>query len=291
VALDGILLVDKDEGSTSFEVVRKIKRRLQVNKAGHTGTLDKSASGLLIICINRATSIQNLLMNNYKRYRAKILFGVETDTLDRYGQIVKTDEVNGFIDEEIEKTLKGFIGKINQIPPSFSAIHQNGVRLYKRAIKGEKFYIKPRVIEIKEISLLQNNGKLITIDVLASKGTYIRSLARDIANQLNTCGHLVELRRLSIGPFSVDKALKLEEIDADTNLIPISKALDYFPRLDVDNNKANMIFNGIALERVFNQAMIGENNNKYFNIMFNDKLIAIIEKGERIRYFKVFKDL
>lgn len=287
--LDGIILVDKDEGFTSFDVVAIVKRRLSVHKAGHTGTLDKGASGLLIVCVNRATSIQSLLMTHYKRYRATIAFGIETDTLDRNGRIVKTERVERFTDHTLHSVLRGFRGKTEQIPPAFSAIHLNGKRMYQRAVNGEEFCIQPRDIDIKELRLMKNEGKSITIDAVVSKGTYIRSLARDIAYKLGTCGHVSSLRRLAVGPFSIEDALKTEEIGEDTDILSLNQALVYLPRIAVNDKVVKKIGNGVPPQKIFSDHEHLFKKGGYFRVVFGRELIAILEKNKKLQYFKVFK--
>ena len=289
--LDGILLIDKDKGVTSFEAVRKVKSLLNAKKAGHTGTLDKAASGLLIVCINRATAIQELFMGKFKRYRATVLFGTETDTLDRYGKIIKKETVHGFSDREINNVLMGFLGKTKQVPPYFSAIHKDGKRLYKRALSGEKISIDPREIEIKELNLLKNEKQSITFEVLASKGTYIRSLGLDIAHSLGTFGHLTCLRRLAIGYFSVANAVKIAEIREDTDVIPMNEALADIPHIRVDSEKAYKVYNGVLPIKIFTEKVWQSLDAGYYRVVFEDKLIALIEKREKLSYFKVFREI
>ena len=288
--LDGIILIDKDEGITSFNTVQKVKSCLGVGKAGHAGTLDKAASGLLVVCLNRATGVQNLFMSAFKRYIATLLLGMETDTLDRYGKTVKTSSVFEYSDEDVNSVLKKFQGKTKQVPPYFSAIHKDGKRLYKRALEGENITIEPREIEIKEISLLENRKDKITFEVLASKGTYIRSLGRDIAHELDTCGYLINLRRKESGFFSVGDAFKLEEINKETSVIPLQKALNHIPQINVTPDMASMIFNGVSLNRIFPEDKWNPLVCGYYRVTLGSKLIAIIEKREYPRYFRVFKD-
>lgn len=290
VDLDGIILIDKEEGITSFHTVQKVKSRLGVKKAGHAGTLDKAASGLLVVCINRATGVQNLFMSAFKRYRAELLLGKETDTLDRYGKTVKTSRVYEYGDDDVNFVLKKFLGKTKQVPPYFSAIHKDGKRLYKRALDGENITIEPREIEIKEISLLKNRKDRMTFEVLASKGTYIRSLGRDIARELDTCGYLINLRRLESGFFSVGNAVKLDEINEGTAVIPLNKALNHIPQINVAPDMASMIFNGVSLNRIFPEDEWNVLVYGYYRVTLGSRLIAIIEKREYPRYFRVFKD-
>ena len=218
MALDGILPINKEVGRTSFETVQLVRKRIGARKAGHTGTLDKAASGLLLICLNRATSIQGLLMDHFKRYRGTISFGVETDTLDRDGLVVRSGSAGVFSTVRIKKALDQFKGKILQVPPVYSALHKDGERMHRLARSGKAVSVEPREVEIRDLKLLKNNGSSICIDVTVSRGTYIRSLARDIANSLGTCGYLSDLHRLCIGSFSVEQALYADEVDESTPL-------------------------------------------------------------------------
>ncbi len=286
--LDGIVLIDKDEGITSFNTVQKVKRIFGVKKAGHSGTLDKAASGLLIVCINRATSAQNLFMSAFKRYRAKVVFGEETDTLDRYGTIIKTSEVHEYSDEEINYVLKMFLGKTLQEPPRFSAIHKDGKRLYKRALEGEKFEVDPREIEIKELKILDRNGKSLTFEVLSSKGTYIRSLGRDIARELGSCGHLTKLRRLESGPFSVEDAVQLSVLSEESAIIPLNEALKDIPQIKVSPDLVGLIYQGVSIVKIFSPTELDRIPKGYNRVTSENRLIAIIKQEENPSYFKVF---
>jgi len=286
--LDGILLIDKKVGHTSYETVKKVKGKLGARKAGHSGTLDKSASGLLIVCINKGTMVQNVLLDQYKRYRAKLFFGIETDTLDRYGQVVKTGAVNRFSQDTIQRVLGSFTGKIDQVPPVFSALHQNGKRMYKMALRGEDIMLTPRQVEIKEISLVKKENSRIIIDVLSSKGTYIRSLARDIAAALGTCGYLEELRRTAIGPFSVDDAYTLDEITPGISPIPLNEALSTLPEVEVEDDAVPLILNGVSVKQIFRSSSLLRQKG-YIRILHRGRLIGIIQGGEKPGYFRVFR--
>jgi tRNA pseudouridine55 synthase len=288
VDLDGIVLIDKDEGITSFNTVQKVKQCLRVNKAGHAGTLDKAASGLLIVCLNRATSAQNLFMSAFKRYQAKILFGEETDTLDRYGKLVKTSQVRYYSDEEIRSAVKKFLGKTLQEPPHFSAIHKNGKRLYKRALEGEKLKVESREIEIKDIKILSRDEKSLEFEVLSSKGTYIRALGRDIAHELGTCGYITKLRRLTSGKLSVENAVKLKDLNDASAVIPLNEALKDLPQIRVTRDLVALIHSGVSLERIFPEPELTRLKQGYNRVTCENNLIAIIEKGEYPSYFKVF---
>jgi len=288
VDLDGIILIDKDEGITSFNAVQKVKRFFGVKKAGHAGTLDKAASGLLIVCVNRATSAQNLFMSVFKRYRATLVFGKETDTLDRYGTIVKTSETRKYSDNEINEVLNMFLGKTLQEPPLFSAIHKDGERLYKRALKGEKIDIDPREIEIKELNILDRNGNSLTFEVLSSKGTYIRSLGRDIARELGSCGYLTKLRRLESGHFSVENAVQLSALNKETAIIPLNEALKDIPQIEVSRDLVPLVYQGVSIVKIFSTDELDRLKNGFNRVTFENRLIAIIKQEGNPSYYKVF---
>ncbi len=287
--VDGILLVDKEEGRTSFETVKKVKKNLGVKKAGHAGTLDKFASGLLIVCINRGTSVQDLLMSQFKTYRAQIYLGLETDTLDRYGKLVKTGPLCEMSRIPVEKVLSEFTGVIDQIPPAFSAIRYGGKRLYKRALDGESVDIKPRTVEIRRIRCLDVERNRIQIEVDCSKGTYIRSLARDVAESLGTCGYLQGLRRLSIGRFSVHDAYMPEEIDMSVPIMPLYEALAHYPGFEVTGEQLPFIYNGVPIEKLIPADHPIRRLNGYVRLLHAERLVALVEAGKKLRYYRVFR--
>jgi tRNA pseudouridine55 synthase len=292
------VLIDKEAGRTSFETVQRVRKALRAKKAGHAGTLDKAASGLLIVCIDGATSVQQLLMGGLKRYRAAVRLGVETDTLDSYGKVVKTLPAGVHSDGEIEAVFSRYIGKTLQIPPLYSSIHVKGKRSYLRTLRGEEFTLEPREIEVSELKLLGKGEDVIRLEVLVSKGTYIRSLARDIARDLGTCGSLLELRRLSIGPFSVDRSLKADDLalaieepkvkEPKVPIIPLAEALGHLPRVSVDQESARKVARGVPLEKVLSEDVLDAFGEGYTRILFGDELIALVHGKTRPSYFKVF---
>ena len=204
-----LLLMDKKEGVTSFSSLYPIKKEHKGEKVGHAGTLDKFASGLMVVFIGTATRLNPVFSSFGKKYRGRLKFGAETDTLDPEGNIVKESSYIPML-EEIEKILPTFIGKQLQTPPLYSALHVDGKRAYQIARKGEELEMKPREIEISSLDIVSYKDGILECETNVSKGTYIRSLARDIAYRLNTCGHLVSLRRLEVGHFTG------EDIDKDT---------------------------------------------------------------------------
>tara|TARA_Y100001970_G_scaffold22181_1_gene25544 strand:- start:5193 stop:5837 length:645 start_codon:yes stop_codon:yes gene_type:complete len=208
---DKVIAVWKNKGMTSLDALRLVKRKLNVDKIGHCGTLDPFAEGILILCTGSKTKEIDSFMNYEKEYIATIFLGEETDTLDLTGKSVfKSKKNHQFNKEVIKEALNKYIGDIKQIPPYYSALKFHGIRLYDYARKGIYIRKKPRTVKVREISLLEiDEGNKVTIYVKCEKGTYIRSLARDIAYDLGTYGHLLELKRVAIGPFNEDNSLIL----------------------------------------------------------------------------------
>ncbi|MBC8526245.1 MAG: tRNA pseudouridine(55) synthase TruB [Candidatus Cloacimonetes bacterium] len=225
--MNGILNIDKPAGITSFGVVKKIRYLTGVKKVGHSGTLDPFATGVLLIFVGReATRNISKFANLEKEYYAKIKLGEKTDTADLTGKIIEKRQIPELSISQIETAFKSFIGKIQQIPPMYSAVKKNGIRLYKLARKGETVERKPREIEIKELKFQKLEKPFLEFSAVVSKGTYIRTLAEDIAEKLGTIGHLTELQRMRIGDFVVEKALNLNELDKEkieSQMISIEK--------------------------------------------------------------------
>ncbi|MDH4332563.1 MAG: tRNA pseudouridine(55) synthase TruB [Desulfobulbaceae bacterium] len=204
----GIFLVDKPVGPSSFRMVQLVRRALSIKKVGHAGTLDPFASGLLIICVGRpATRLISRFMDGSKRYEAVLRLGIETTTQDLEGEVVAQKEVAPFTREELEHCLAGFVGEQLQTPPQYSALKHMGKPLYHYARRGITIEKAPRQIMIFRLDLLDASPDTLRILVDCSKGTYIRTLAHDIGRTLGCGAHLVALRRLQSGPFSVDNAV------------------------------------------------------------------------------------
>lgn len=224
----GVVLIDKPRGSTSFAMVRQVRRLLGIKKVGHAGTLDPFATGLLIVCVGRpATRLVDRFMAGGKRYRALLQLGVETETLDPEGQVVRTMPVPSLSEEEIRGCLARFTGRQLQAPPSFSAVKHQGKPLYHYARQGIVIAKEPREIEISSLvfgGYDPGTGRL-ALDVACSRGTYIRVLAADIGRDLGCGAHLAELRRLGSGCFSVADSLAGEELAAADGLRKLLAAL------------------------------------------------------------------
>lgn len=235
--LCGILLLDKAAGMTSGQALEAVKRLLRVRKAGHTGSLDPLATGLLPICIGEATKISPYLLLGDKRYDFRIRLGRATDTGDADGKMVEERPVPELTLEEIERALARFQGEIEQIPPMFSAVKKGGKRLYELARKGIEVAREPRRVTIYQIRLLDRGPDWLRLDVLCSKGTFIRSLAEDIARALGTVGHVDALRRTRVGRFSVEEAIELEALrelpleEREKRLLPVDSAIAEWPEV------------------------------------------------------------
>ncbi len=215
--MQGIIFIDKLAGITSFDVIRRLRMVTKVRKIGHAGTLDPFATGLLIVCISRqATKNIDQFVRLDKTYTAVLKLGERTDTADIEGKIIEIKDVPDTVVQNIDKVFSSFLGEIDQVPPQFSAIKKNGVRLYKTARKGIQVEVEPRKVFIHTLSFLNYQKPYLEFSSTVSKGTYIRSLGEDITAKLGTVGHLTELRRDAIGPFSVVDAISLEDITEGT---------------------------------------------------------------------------
>ena len=256
--MDGIILINKDKGCTSHDVVYKTKKLLN-EKVGHTGTLDPMATGVLPLLVGKGTLCSKYLINHDKTYRVKLELGRKTTTADSEGETIEEKEVSKSIFErnKLEETLQKFLGKQKQIPPMYSAIKVNGKKLYDYARKGQKIEIEPRNIEIYKIELLDYNCELkqIEFEVSCSKGTYIRSLCEDIAVNLNTVGFMKELNRIQVGQFNIEDTIKISELEQNINnneflemhFINLEKLFDKLKDIELDDYKLNLFLNGVKL--------------------------------------------
>jgi tRNA pseudouridine55 synthase len=207
--MDGILLIDKPVDWTSNDVVQKVKRLLGLKKVGHAGTLDPMATGLLLLCMNKATKEVETLMHYPKTYEATVTLGQSTETADREGQVVEEMPVPALAMDTVNTMLDDFRGPIEQIPPMYSALKYKGKPLYRWAREGKVIERQPRPVKIYDLILQNIQGHSLSLTIQCSRGTYIRSLAVDIAQKLGTVGHLSQLRRTECGPFSTQQAITM----------------------------------------------------------------------------------
>lgn len=283
----GILLVDKEKGMSSFHVAKKVKECLGFKKVGHGGTLDPFATGLIILLLGQGTKLQPYLLEYKKTYQGTIRLGIETDTGDPEGKITKEMEVPKLELESINNMLKNhLIGEVIQDVPMFSAVKRHGVPLYKFARKGIKIDNKKKKVYIYSINIHSIKGAELNIEITCSSGTYIRSVGIDIGKLLQTCAHIKELRRISIGNFNVRDAIASSSISPGqrdeiiNKIIPLPSALPLHKSLKVDDDMAKRIKNGYnpLLKGNYDYIKNGEN----VKIMHNNQLIAI----GRVKRFK-----
>lgn len=282
--MDGIVLVDKEVGFTSFDVCNIVKRNLHVSKVGHSGTLDPFATGLLLITTGKATKVNQFLETLDKEYIATLCLGKRTSTLDTEGEVIEEREVNEFSIEQINKAFTNLIGEIEQVPPMFSALKVNGKKLYEYAREGKEIERKIRKITILSIELLEYNHPFVTFKVHCSKGTYVRTLGEQIAEKLNTIGYLTYLRRTKVGRFSVEDANTIKEVRNNENIryTPILEGLRHFNSIIVNDKLKLDIMNGkkIKLNKEGDILAITQDN----------EALAVLEKNE-IGLYKVKRGL
>lgn len=275
----GVIAINKPKDWTSFDVVNKLKYRLKPLKVGHLGTLDPMATGVLLVTIGKATKLFDIMQEKRKTYVATFEFGYETDSLDATGTKTGTCE---FIptEKEIVQVLPNFIGKINQIPPKYSAKSIGGQRAYDLARKGIEFELKAKTVDIYSIKLISYKNNILKLEIECGSGTYLRSIGRDIANALNTMATMIELVRTKIGDISLDNCCNILDInDIDNLILPINKLLKY-EVLDLIEEQKIKLLNGQTIyidqedgiyqlkDQIDTIALIRINENKAKMILF-----------------------
>ena len=254
--VSGIILLDKSGGITSNRALQQVKHLFGAKKAGHTGTLDPLATGLLPICLGDATKVTPFLLNARKRYLATVKLGSVTDTADSDGKVVDTSPVPVLNKSMLEDVLGLFIGESEQIPPMYSAISINGKRLYSIARKGKVVEREPRKINISVLSLVDFNDSSLKLSIICSKGTYIRSLAVDIGEKLGCGAHISALRRTGVDPFMNPEIISFEQLQQlamesiyklDSILLPMDKAIMHLPAYTLSKEETTRLINGLKL--------------------------------------------
>jgi len=242
--MQGFLNINKPKGITSFGVIEVLRNVLGVKKLGHAGNLDPHATGVLVVGIGKATRFLPYIMDLEKEYLAKVKLGILTDTLDETGEILDRKEVPTLSREELEGVLKEFVGDVMQTPPPFSAVKVKGERLYDLAREGVLVSPKPKKVKIKHISLEEFGEDYIIIKVQCGKGTYIRSLARDIAEKLETYGIVSELTRMRVGHFKIEDSVRLDVPQIAVKVIKIEDGLCHLPRIFLREKSVSYFKNG-----------------------------------------------
>ena len=285
--MNGILIINKEKGCTSHDIVYKVKKIFN-EKVGHTGTLDPLAEGVLPILIGKGTLCSKYLINHDKKYVVNLALGQKTETADLEGKIreEKNSPDKSLTQSKIEKVLKSFIGKQQQMPPIYSAIKVNGKKLYEYARKGQNVEIKPREIEIYDIKLMNIDAqkKQIQFEVFCGKGTYIRSLCEDIAEKLETVGYMESLKRIQVGDFKIEESSKIQELEEnkedtkylESKIISVEEIFKNKEKIKLDDKKMQLFLNGVKITQ--NQEndiyRIYDKNEKFIGIgIVQDKLL------------------
>lgn len=297
--IDGILNVYKEQDYTSFDVVAKLRGILKQKKIGHTGTLDPMAEGVLLVCLGKATKLVDLLIEGDKCYRATMKLGYETDTEDVTGETTAEGDaavLAQLTQADVERAILSFVGKYDQIPPMYSAIKKDGKKLYEYARAGIEVKREPRPVEIYAIQdITKEADDTYSFDVYCSKGTYIRSLCRDIGRKLSCLAVLSGLLRKEVHGFSVTDALTLQEIEvrqADGTLqdaiLPVDALLKQYPAYEITEQAENYLRNGNKLSPRFFKDM-GERRDTRIRVYHAGKFAALYDYKEEEQIYKPFK--
>ena len=265
--MNGAFFIDKEPNCTSRDVVNEIIKKIETNKVGHTGTLDPMATGILVVCVGKATKLVDLLSCDKKEYEAEITLGIDSDTYDITGNILKEDNTN-FSFEEIKNAILSFKGPYNQEVPIYSAVKINGKKLYEYARNNIEIELPKREVTIYDIELISpikiiNGKQVFSIRTTVSKGTYIRSLIHDIANKLNTYGVMSALRRTKLGNVDINDCKTIEQLNIN-DIISIKELLKDYPQVTVSEILKKDILNGKIIDNKYNKDNIVfiDNDNK-----------------------------
>lgn len=272
--MNGVLNIFKPKGMSSFDVVRVVKKVAKTGKVGHTGTLDPEATGVLPICIGRATKIIDYIMDSEKVYEVTFKLGIRTTTYDLEGEVLEKRDTSNLRDEDILGVIKDFIGEYSQVPPMYSALKQNGVRLYELARKGIEVERQGRLIKIYNIEDIKINNPYISMKVTCSKGTYIRSLCYDIGEKLGVFATMTELNRAKTSVFSQENSININDLteeNIDNYIVTMEEALNKYEAITVHGKYVKLLVNGVRVadsrftkDKVINNTLYrvyDENNN------------------------------
>lgn len=270
----GLVIIDKEEGYTSRDIDTIVKKRFSTRQVGHLGTLDPFATGLLIVGIGIGTKLFPYIDDSEKEYIAKLRLFSSTATLDKTSDITVTEEKRVISLEKIKNALKSMTGIQKQYPPIYSAKHVQGKRAYDLARAGKEVTLSPIEVNIKELEFISYDEKesLLSFRTVVSKGTYIRSLGRDIAEALGTIGYLEGLRRTRVGPITLDKAVTIEDLD-EKNILPLLSLVPQYPQLEVKDKIKRQVFDGAPL-------MLRNHEEEYLAMVSDGVLMAIYRKNE-----------
>jgi len=299
---DSIVLLDKPVGMTSFDTISKFRRLVNIRKVGHSGTLDKFASGLLILGTGKATKLTRYFLESDKKYEALVLLGTETDTCDISGEVFSVKPVESITEEEIKGALNSFLSETSQMPPKYSALKVGGKRASDMARRGEEVSLKERTIKIYEIDSLfiDMDEGTVKFTISCSKGTYIRSIARDLGDKLGCGACLKKLRRLSSGKFSVQSAVTLDEVEDSLKkdsekkfILKPEEALVHFNRMYLNEPASAKVLNGAYFTRDQVDQIERRSGDPFLLFDNRHNLLAIVEidiEKWKINFHTVFNN-
>lgn len=279
--MNGVLNIFKPKGMSSFDAVRVVKKVAGTGKVGHTGTLDPEATGVLPICIGRATKIIDYIMDSEKVYEVTLKLGIRTTTYDLEGEVLEERDPSHLTEEEILNSINSFKGEYSQIPPMYSALKQNGVRLYELARKGIEVERKGRLVNIYNLEDIKINNPYISMKVTCSKGTYIRSLCYDIGEKLGVFGTMTQLNRAKTSVFSQEKSININELTKENindYILSMEEALEKYDKIIVNKKYVKLLVNGVRVAdgRFTKDKVI---NNKLYRVYDDEN--NFIGLGER----------
>lgn len=287
--MNGIIIIDKPMGRTSHDIVYEVRKLTGIKKVGHTGTLDPMATGVLPVCIGSATKAADLLALSDKSYRAQLVLGKTTDTQDAEGTVLSQSKVT-CTEEEIREAISSFVGELEQIPPMYSAVKQNGKKLYELARQGIEVERKSRQVTVNSIDILNIKENTVTIDVTCSKGTYIRTLCADIGEKLGTGAYMSKLRRTRTGPFTLEGSFtlqKLRELKEQNSLLETVISTDAlfkeYPAIRLNEKQVRSVTNGVRM------SWPGDDGQIYRVYDGNDNFLCISQLSDgRLKLVKSF---
>ncbi len=298
--IDGIINIYKESGYTSFDVVAKLRGILKQKKIGHTGTLDPMAEGVLLVCLGKGTKLVDMITSSTKEYEATMRLGITTDTEDITGTIINENELGSDVSEEaVLSAIYSFIGKYMQIPPMYSAIKKDGKKLYEYARQGIEIEREPRLVEIFSIDNINISLPDISFKVHCSKGTYIRSLCRDIGDKLGVGGTLTSLTRSEVHGYYLKDSIKLSQVEklvADNKILdyimPVDALLTQYPKCSIKAEHTKSLINGNKL--FANQIIFQEEKNKsdkaeIIRVYLNNEFMALYQYNNKEKNYKPYK--
>ena len=296
---NGVIIVDKPAGTTSARVLAEVKRLCNVKKAGHAGTLDPFATGVLVCCLNQATRLASFFLHDRKKYRGTLHLGIETDTQDPTGQVLSEKDATTITAADIRRVADRFTGTIEQVPPAYSALKHKGTPLYRLARKGQPFQKPPRKVTIEQLTILEIGIPFVNFEVTCSAGTYIRTLCADMGRQLGCGGHLKALHRLESSGFTIAEAVTLDDLaklaaadTLDDQLIYMADALRGMPAVTVGRELAERIGHGQWVDRSDLTDGPHLEPAAVFKVLAKSgRLLAVMsspEEGQRLNYSCVF---